>query len=189
MRAEGSDLAAFVSGSYAKAYRTACLIVRNPADAEEAVQEAFLRAWRFRASVKEGRPLEPWLYRVLMNACYSKLRSTARQRTDEELPDDVVAAGGDPFDRAGDAELGAVVRSALAALPEPLRAPVVLRYFAGLSEKEIAVAIGRLVSPPLRSDSLAASRRPGTVKSRLHEARRLLAGDERLAQFAAEVAQ
>lgn len=173
MRAEGTDLAAFVSGSYAQAYRTACLIVRNPADAEEAVQEAFLRAWRFRASVKEGRPLEPWLYRVLINACYSKLRSTARQRTDVELPGEV-GAGGDPSDRAGDDELGATVRSALAALPEPLRVPVVLRYFAGLSEKEIAAAIGR---------------RPGTVKSRLHEARRLLACDPRLAQFADEVAR
>lgn len=174
MNAEGTDLAAFVSASYAKAYRTACLIVRNPADAEEAVQEAFLRAWRFRASVKEGRPLEPWLYRVLTNACYSKLRSTARQRTDGALPDDIETPGGDPSDRAGDDELGAAVRSALAALPEGLRVPVVLRYFAGLSEKEIAVAIGR---------------RPGTVKSRLHEARRLLAGDERLAEFAAEVAR
>jgi RNA polymerase sigma-70 factor (ECF subfamily) len=174
VRAEGTDLAAFVSGSYAKAYRTACLIVRNPADAEEAVQEAFLRAWRFRDSVKDGHPLEPWLYRVLVNACYSKLRSTARQRTDEELRIDVVGADGDPGDRAGDEELGAVVRAALAALPEPLRAPVVLRYFAGLSEKEIAVAIGR---------------RPGTVKSRLHEARRLLACDPRLAELAAEVAR
>lgn len=174
MNAEGTDLAAFVSGSYAKAYRTACLIVRNPADAEEAVQEAFLRAWRFRASVKEGRPLEPWLYRVLTNACYSKLRSTARQRTDGALPEDLATGDEDPQERAGGAELAAVVRTALAALPEGLRVPVVLRYFAGLSEKEIAVAIGR---------------RPGTVKSRLHEARRLLAADERLAGLAAEEAR
>ena len=60
--------------------------------------------------------------------------------------------------------------AALARLPEALRVPVVLRYYAGLSEKEIAVAIHR---------------RPGTVKSRLHEARRLLSADAALSEFAA----
>jgi len=57
-----------------------------------------------------------------------------------------------------------VVADALANLPEQLRIPVVLRYWVGLTEKEIATAI---------------SRRPGTVKSRLHEARERLSGDLR----------
>jgi RNA polymerase sigma-70 factor, ECF subfamily len=61
------------------------------------------------------------------------------------------------------------VRQALAALPEHLRIPLVLRFYAGLSEREIATAIRR---------------RPGTVKSRLHEARRRLSTDSRLAAFA-----
>ena len=54
---------------------------------------------------------------------------------------------------------------ALAELPETLRVPLVLRFYAGLSEKEIAVAIDR---------------RPGTVKSRLYDARQRLAADPRL---------
>ena len=58
---------------------------------------------------------------------------------------------------------------ALADLPEHLRVPAVLRYWTGLTEKEIAVAIRR---------------RPGTVKSRLHEARRRLAADPRIAALA-----
>jgi RNA polymerase sigma-70 factor (ECF subfamily) len=58
---------------------------------------------------------------------------------------------------------------ALARLPEHLRVPVVLRYYTGLTEREIAIAI---------------QRRPGTVKSRLHDARRLLAEDAALAAWA-----
>src|SRR6185312_10816275 len=46
--ARESDLEDWLRTSYARAYRTACLILRNPADAEEVVQEAFLRVWRFR---------------------------------------------------------------------------------------------------------------------------------------------
>ena len=63
---------------------------------------------------------------------------------------------------------GTVVR-ALQRLPLSLRVPVVLRYYADLSERDIARAIGR---------------RPGTVKSRLHEARRRLADDPTLAALA-----
>ena len=48
-------------------------------DAEDAVQETLLRAWRYRDSVKEGAPLRPWLYRVATNACLDAIaRDTAR---------------------------------------------------------------------------------------------------------------
>ena len=63
----------------------------------------------------------------------------------------------------------AIPVSALARLPVSLRVPVVLRYYADLSERDIALAIGR---------------RPGTVKSRLHEARRRLAADPVLCALA-----
>ena len=173
-----AELAAFVEGAYRRAYRTAFLILHDRGDAEEAVQEAFLRAWRFRAAVRDGQATEQWLYRVLVNTCYSKLRAdTRRPRT---------AAGGDepmvsmastlpsPAELASVADVVADVRLALAGLPENLRVPVVLRYFTDLSEKEIAAVINR---------------RPGTVKSRLHEARRRLAADHRLARFAEEDAR
>jgi RNA polymerase sigma-70 factor (ECF subfamily) len=73
-----------------------------------------------------------------------------------------------PETAAAQTETAEAVRQALAALPEHLRVPVVLRYYAGLSEREIATAIRR---------------RPGTVKSRLHEARRRLSDDAHLAAF------
>jgi RNA polymerase sigma-70 factor (ECF subfamily) len=170
-------LEAFVAESYDRAYRTACLILRNPADAQEAVQEAYLRAWRFRAAVK-GDSLGPWLYRVLVNTCYSRARDDGRRLRHLADDDDALATAPtderSPERRAIDADVAARVRHALDALPDALRVVVVLRYFAGLSEREIATAIRR---------------RPGTVKSRLHEARRQLAANPVLADMVEEAAE
>jgi RNA polymerase sigma-70 factor (ECF subfamily) len=160
------DLDSWLAESYPRAYRTACLVLRSPADAEDAVQDAFLRVWRFRDAIPPGDGRRAWLYRVVVNSCLSRLRSDKvwRQRSD----DDVLAAlpGAEETDRAAEeAELGRCVAAAVDRLPEHLRVPVVLRYFTGLGEREIAVAI---------------QRRPGTVKSRLSEARRRLAEDPSL---------
>jgi len=73
-----------------------------------------------------------------------------------------MASTSDPASAAERSEVAGVVLAALQRLPVSLRVPVVLRYYADLSERDIALAIGR---------------RPGTVKSRLHEARRRLADD------------
>jgi RNA polymerase sigma-70 factor, ECF subfamily len=151
--------------SYVRCFRTACLILGNRADAEEAVQEAFLRAWRFRDSLASVPSIRPWLYRVVVNSSYSKLRQEIphRDRRCDVEPLAQVASGSvDPESQAERAEVTETVLAALQRLPLSLRVPVVLRYYADLSEREIALAIGR---------------RPGTVKSRLHEARRRLAGD------------
>jgi RNA polymerase sigma-70 factor (ECF subfamily) len=152
-------LETWLDEGYASAYRTAYLILRNRADAEDAVQEAFLRAWRFRSAVPEGDGMRPWLYRVVVNACLSKLRAEGPRRAraastalDENRP--WTGPGPDAVAVAGEA--ASAVLAALDTLPEHLRIVVVLRYYAGLSEREIATAIHR---------------RPGTVKSRLHEAR------------------
>lgn len=157
---------------YGRAYRTAYLIMRDPVSAEEAVQEAFLRVWRFRDALPSGEGVHPWIYRVLVNTCYSQLRKEvpARRRTspDVDLPSISDTRPG-PDEQAARGAVADAVVDALADLPEPLRVPVVLRYWTGLSEKEIAVAIRR---------------RPGTVKSRLHEARRRLAADPRISSLA-----
>ena len=162
------DLSGWLATSYGSAYRTACLILRNPADAEEAVQDAFLRAWRFRDSLPTDEAgMRPWLYRVVVNACCSKLRAETPHRSRrEDLGDtDVEASDPTPELLSLQSESARLVVDALADLPEHLRITVVLRYYAGLSEKEIATAI---------------SRRAGTVKSRLHEARERLSADPRL---------
>ena len=166
------ELAAFLEESYDRAYRTAWLIVRDRADAEEAVQEAYLRVWRFRDALPDGDDaMRPWLYRVLVNTTLSLLR---RERpriaaVREAAAREPRAVG--PADVAVlDAEASAAVLAAIGDLPEHLRVPVVLRYWSGLTEREIAAAIRR---------------RPGTVKSRLHEAKRRLAIDGRVAALGA----
>ncbi len=167
-----TELETLLVEGYGRAYRTAYLIMRNPADAEEAVQEAFLRVWRFRDALPDGDGIQPWLYRVLVNTCYSQLRREVPRRNrsaGDAALDGLVADGPSPAALASSAASASVVIDALADLPDNLRVPAVLRYWTGLSEKEIAVAIRR---------------RPGTVKSRLHDARRRLAADPRIAALA-----
>ena len=163
------DLDAWLAESYPTAYRTACLVLRSPADAEDAVQDAFLRVWRFRDAIPDGEGRRAWLYRVVVNACLSRLRGDKvwRDRADDETLAGVPSSS-DPQHDVEDAALGRCLAGALERLPEHLRVPVVLRYYSGLAEREIAIAI---------------QRRPGTVKSRLSEARRRLADDSALAAW------
>ena len=159
------QLEEWLEEGYVASFRTACLILGNRADAEEAVQDAFLRAWRFRDSLSSVPSIRPWLYRVVVNSCYSKLRQEIphrdRRAGDERLGT-LPAADDGPDSAAERTAVAEMVLSALQRLPVSLRVPVVLRYYADLSERDIALAIGR---------------RQGTVKSRLHEARRRLADD------------
>jgi RNA polymerase sigma-70 factor (ECF subfamily) len=155
----------WLEDGYAVSFRTACLILGNPADAEEAVQEAFLRAWRFRDSLTSVPSVKPWLYRVVVNACYSKLRQEIPhrdRRAGESNLGELRASDADPAVLAQQSDVAETVLAALQRLPASLRVPIVRRYYADLSERDIALAIGR---------------RQGTVKSRLHEARRRLAAD------------
>jgi RNA polymerase sigma-70 factor, ECF subfamily len=162
----------WLEDGYAVSYRTACLILGNQADAEEAVQEAFLRAWRFRDSLTSVPSIKPWLYRVVVNSCYSKLRQEIphrdRRASDGHL-EALPATDGDPAVLAQRSEVAETVLAALQRLPVSLRVPIVLRYYADLSERDIALAIGR---------------RQGTVKSRLHEARRRLSTDPSIVTLA-----
>ncbi len=173
------DLDEWLERDYPTAYRTACLVLRDPLDAQDAVQEAFLRVVRFRDAIPAGEGRRAWLYRVVVNACVSRIRAE-RARTGKDDGDLGLATVADPQptpqDRAELSALAGDVLAALALLPESLRVPLVLRYYAGLSEKEIAVAIDR---------------RPGTVKSRLYDARQRLAQDPRLVAWVTpeEVAQ
>jgi len=163
-----AELERWLAEAYPGAYRTARFLLRDPAAAEDAVQEAFLRVWRFRDAVPAGDGRRPWLYRVVTNACLSRLRAEgSRPRTGvgvdklERRPAD----WGDPSAAAEQGARSRAVVDALADLPEGLRVTAVLRWYAGLTEAEVATAIRR---------------RPGTVKSRLHDAKRLLAADARL---------
>src|SRR5687767_1369852 len=148
-------------------YRAAWLILRDRDAAEDVAQETFLRAWRAADRVYDEDGVKAWLYRIAVNTSLNHIRKRKRERTAlqrVETPDAVP-------DRADARATASVVAEAVDKLPERLRVTVICKYFLDLSELQIAQTL-RI--------------RPGTVKSRLFEARRLLAGDEELALAAGQ---
>lgn len=136
-----------------KALRVAYGVLHNQADAEDAVQEAFIRVYRNLGRFKGAGRFSSWLYRVVVNEA---LRALAARRTCGELELDAERA---PVGIA-DAEQVLLVRRCLACLPKKLRVVLALRGVEELDYAEIAYVL----SVPV-----------GTVRSRLHEARRLFA--------------
>ena len=134
-------------------YGTALLMTGNRAVAEEAVQEAFLSAWRGIGGFRRGKPLKPWLTRILVNG----VLATKRRRSIPTVP--IMDSGGNGGPSVSDQteviENRAVLRQALDKLDAEQKRIVILRYFAELTVPEISEAMGV---------------KEGTVKSRLHRA-------------------
>ena len=120
-----------------------CLrILRDPNDAVEATQDAFLKVWRNLAGFRGDAAFETWLYRVATNAALSKHRSRKRRRSHETGVEDETldrfASPGSVEDAAGARmDLGRL-EGALGDLPEHYRDAVVMRDVYGLSIEEIA---------------------------------------------------
>jgi RNA polymerase sigma-70 factor (ECF subfamily) len=145
------------------AFRTAFLLTRDAGDAEEAVQDAFLKAYRALGRFHRGAPFKPWIMRIVANEAKNRRRSRVRHRAiaDRALSDlDLYAAArGAEATVLADDERRSLV-AALDALSEQHRDVVVSRYLLGLSEAETAEMLGLP---------------PGTVKSRLARALERLA--------------
>lgn len=127
------------------AFRTAYVIARNAADAEDAAQEGFVKAWRALGRFRAGAPFRPWLLQIVANEARNRRRSAGRRehlalRAAAEEP----SGGAAPSPEA--ALLSAETREALLAavneLPDDQREVVALRYFLGLSEAEVAETLG-----------------------------------------------
>lgn len=145
----------------ARAIGVARTILRDAALAEDAAQEAFVRAFRAIRRFKINEPFYPWLYRILKNACLSRLKRRRRVEASLDSEDAPPVAGppSDPAVTAGRKELRATIDAALARLSEPHREILYLAHFEELSYKEIAACL----SIPI-----------GTVMSRLWAARQAL---------------
>jgi RNA polymerase sigma-70 factor (ECF subfamily) len=152
-------------GMYSAAYR----LTRNAADAEDLLQEAFLRAYRGFHQFKPGTNLKAWLYRILTNTFINSYRKKQREPqtiSDEEVEDwylysKLAEEGAEPS--AESAVLESLpdedVQEALSSLPEQFRIAVLLADVEGFSYKEIA----DITDVPI-----------GTVMSRLHRGRKAL---------------
>lgn len=147
------------------AWKTALAILRHRDDAEEAVQEAFLRMVRARRSWRPGRNFRSWFYAILRNVCRDELR---RERPapagDEPGPDRPAPARG-PHHEAEARESSRTAAAALARMPRQEREVLFLRIHGGLEFREIAAAC--------RISEEAAKKRAGRALERL---RRMLGG-------------
>jgi RNA polymerase sigma-70 factor (ECF subfamily) len=161
-------------------YSAALRMTRHAADAEDLVQETYLRAYRGFGSFEQGTNLKAWLYRILTNTFINRYRAAKRRpdETDLEEVEDLYlyrrlgGLEGARASRSAEDELLDVltedeVREAVESLPENFRLAVLLADVEGFSYKEIA----EILDIPI-----------GTVMSRLHRGRRAL--QKRLYEFA-----
>jgi len=162
-------------------YRTALRMTRSEADAEDLVQETYIRALRFRTQFTPGTNLKAWLFRILTNTFINAYRKRARAPETTEL-DDVdefslyrrmsaerpASSSPDPEREFLDGIVSSEVTDALEELPEKFRTTVLLDV-EGFSYKEIA----EMLEIPI-----------GTVMSRLHRGRKFL--QQRLYDLARE---
>ena len=156
-RAQRGDVDAYeeiVQAHQGIAFRTAYVVCGDAADAEDAAQEAFVKAYRALGRFRRGAPFRPWLLQIVANEARNRRRSAGRQarlavRVGAESP----SGGAAPSPEA--ALLGAERRETLLAavngLRDEEREVIACRYFLDLSEEETAAALGI---------------RRGTVKSR-----------------------
>jgi RNA polymerase sigma factor (sigma-70 family) len=171
-RGETAAYEALVQRHQQIAFRTAYLVTGSAADAEEAAQDGFVKAFRALGRFRAGAPFRPWLLQIVVNEARNRRRSAGRrEHLALRAADEPSSGGAAP---SPEAELLAHERrsrllTALAALREDDRDVVVCRHLLGLSEEETA----QVLSLPV-----------GTVKSRLSRSlarlRAALAEEERV---------
>lgn len=161
-------------------YSGALRMTRNPADAEDLVQEVYLRAYRGFGGFQEGTNLKAWLFRILTNTYINAYRAKQRRPEQTELDEvedlylyrrlgglEAAALSRSAEDELMDTFTDAEVKAAVEDLPENFRLAVLLADVEGFSYKEIA----EILDIPI-----------GTVMSRLHRGRKAL--QKRLLDYA-----
>ncbi len=165
-RARRGDEAAYgdlVAANQEIAFRTAYLVLGDAAEAEDATQEAFVKAYRALDRFREGSPFRPWLLRIVANTARNARRSAGRRhglqlRAEAAMPGDAAAPSAEVTALA--AERRRTLLAAINGLSPADRLVIGARYFLDLAEAEIAAVAGVA---------------PGTVKSRLSRAKSRLA--------------
>jgi RNA polymerase sigma factor (sigma-70 family) len=141
-----------ISANRAAVWAVCLRITGNPHDAEDALQDALVAAWRNITQFRADARFSTWLFRIAANAALAIVRRRAKTVDDVDL----LAVGADPGDRIADADR---VQTALMALPETFRVALVLRIYGDLSYEDIGIHQGIPVQ---------------TVKSRLWRARSIM---------------
>jgi len=153
------EFLAAAMGMRSKLYHVAMSILWNEQDAADAVQEAMLKGWKHRAGLRDEAMFEVWFMRILVNQCRDLQRRLIRGRKLLERAREQ-AATPPPDSRAE-------LLGAIHALPDKLRLPVLLYYFDGYSQKEVARILG------VSDDQVK-----GRVRRGREKLRRILESDE-----------
>lgn len=155
---DAEALATLVRRHQAALQRAALQLVHEPQDAQDVVQEAFLRVYRGRETFRGQGSVRAWLYRITINLAIDLVR---RRRRESAGPVEAVVDTGTPdvLDEVLRRERTAAVRAAVATLPLHHRLPLILREWHDLRYEEIAAVLRIPV---------------GTVRSRLHAGREAL---------------
>jgi len=122
------------------AYRFALRLCRNPADAEDVLQSAFLEVFRRASAFRGGSSVRTWILGFVLNLSRNKAREEARRKVRQERAAAAGSLSASP-ETAVDPDIAARVRRAVDELPEHYRAPVWLHYGEGLSPAEVAAAL------------------------------------------------
>lgn len=157
-RGDGDAFAQLVRPHEEIAFRTALLITRNAADAEDAAQEGVVKAYRALGRFRRDAPFRPWLLAIVANEARNRLRAAGRRESLALRAAAEASSGGaapSPEGALVAAEERAQLLRAVEGLADEQRLVVSCRFFLGLSEEETAAALGV---------------RRGTVKSRLSRA-------------------
>ena len=160
-RAQRGDTRAYgtlVEEHQTLAFRTAYLLTGSAADAEDAVQDAFVKAYRALGRFRQGAPFRPWLLAIVANEARNRRRSAGRrERLALRAAEDPLSGDAVPSPEAAllDAERREELLTAVNDLREDDRLAIACRYLLGLTEEETASALGW---------------RRGTVKSRTSRA-------------------
>jgi RNA polymerase sigma-70 factor (ECF subfamily) len=148
-RVQGGDAHAFnalVDRHYLPCLRFADRLVGNRADAEEAVQDTFVRAYRALGRYRDQQRFRSWLFRILVNRCRTQARRAERRfRVDRMEGERMARSTEDPRFEV-DGELSPLLRSALASLPAVQREALLLKHVEELSYEEIAQITGARIS-------------------------------------------
>jgi RNA polymerase sigma-70 factor (ECF subfamily) len=153
-------------------FSTALRMTRNRSDAEDLVQETYVKGWRSFHTFQEGTNLRAWLFRIMTNTYINKYNAAKRKGTEVELDDveelflykrlgsiDQSKLSSSAEDQMLNLFTDDEVKNALESLPEDFRIPVLLSDVDGFSYKEIA----EMLEIPM-----------GTVMSRLHRGRKIM---------------
>jgi RNA polymerase sigma factor (sigma-70 family) len=127
------------------ARRLAQVVCGSADDADEAVQDGFVRAWYGLAGFRDGAAFRPWLLRIVANEARNRRRSAGRRAGYElRFAEDRASGGAAPSPEAAvlAADRRRTVGAALAGLPTPQRDVVACRYLVGLDEAETAAVLG-----------------------------------------------